>query len=293
MTDKSIKIYEVGPRDGLQNEKAIISTKDKLKLIALLSDSGLKFIEATSFVSPKWVPQMADHTDIMQALKTRKDGIIYAALVPNDTGMFNALACGVKEVAVFASASETFSQKNINCSIAQSLQRFKPIIKMAQDQNIRVRAYISCIAGCPYEGQVNIEKVTALSAKLYEMGCYEISLGDTIGIGHPDQISNIINSVKNLTPIENIALHCHDTHGRALDNIGSALDAGIRIFDSSIAGLGGCPYAEGASGNVATESVVAMLHNKGFETGVKIDKLDIVKDFIKTTLHIDQRDIAP
>ncbi|MDP7143201.1 MAG: hydroxymethylglutaryl-CoA lyase [Alphaproteobacteria bacterium] len=285
-----IKIYEVGPRDGLQNEKQIIPTDQKLALIAKLAEAGLKYIEATSFVSPKWVPQMADHNDIMHALRNKDDGVTYAALVPNDKGMTNAVHCGVKEVAVFAAASEGFSRKNINCTIAESIARFEPVLQTAKAEQIAVRGYVSCVAGCPYDGDVPVESVVSVSKQLYKMGCYEISLGDTIGIGRPAQITDIITAVSDYVPLEHIALHCHDTHGRALDNIKAALACGVRVFDSAAGGLGGCPYAEGASGNVATDAVVKMLHESGYETSIDLDKLHAITNFIRNKMNIEQRE---
>jgi hydroxymethylglutaryl-CoA lyase len=282
MSDK-VTLYEVGPRDGLQNEAQNIATDVKLSLIARLKLSGLKHIEATSFVSPKWVPQMADHNDIMAAL-AGDDDIAYPALVPNMQGMEAALAHHVKTVAIFTAASESFTQKNINCSINESIERFAAIAEMAQAQNVKMRGYVSCVAGCPYEGKVSVDKVVEVSKTLYNMGCYEISLGDTIGVGTPNQVKQIIEAVKSAVPIEHIALHCHDTYGQALANIYAGLDAGIRVIDSAIAGLGGCPYAKGASGNVATEDVAYMLRGLGMETGVDLERLIETAWFISDAL---------
>lgn len=274
MSDQPIRLFEVGPRDGLQNEKIFIPTEDKLKLIHLLQDAGLTTIEATSFVSPKWVPQMADAKDVMAGIKRRK-GVSIAALTPNLKGFEAALKAGADEVAIFASASESFSQKNINCSIDESLQRFEPVLRSAKQANIPVRGYVSCIAGCPYEGDVPFENVGRVTAKLDQMGCYEISLGDTIGKGVPDQISALIEYLAQLIPVEKLAGHFHDTGGRAIENISVSSERGIRCFDSSIGGLGGCPYAPGASGNVATEAVVAFFISKG--VNLNIDQLALQK----------------
>jgi hydroxymethylglutaryl-CoA lyase len=279
----TVTIYEVGPRDGLQNEAQNIATDIKLSLIARLKLSGLKHIEATSFVSPKWVPQMADHNEIMEALAGDVD-IAYPALVPNVKGMEAALSHDVKTVAIFTAASESFTQKNINCSIAESIERFAAIAEMAQTENVKMRGYVSCIAGCPYEGEVSVDKVVEVSKALYDMGCYEISLGDTIGVGTPNQVKQIIEAVKAVVPIEHIALHCHDTYGQALANIYAGLDVGIRVIDSAIAGLGGCPYAKGASGNVATEDVAYMLRGLGMDTGVDLERLIETAWFISDAL---------
>jgi hydroxymethylglutaryl-CoA lyase len=267
-----VTLYEVGPRDGLQNEAQNVPTDIKLTLISQLKDAGLVHIEATSFVAPKWVPQMADHNEIMAALKGDND-ISYPVLVPNMHGMEAAILHDVQTVAVFTAASESFTQKNINCSITESFERFAPIIELGQSKKIKTRGYVSCIAGCPYEGKVSIDAVVETAAKLYAAGCYEISLGDTIGVGTPDQIKQIIAAVKTAVPIEHIALHCHDTYGQAMANIYAGLEDGVRVIDSSIAGLGGCPYAKGASGNVATEDVAYMLNGLGFNTVLDLNKL--------------------
>jgi hydroxymethylglutaryl-CoA lyase len=267
-----VTLYEVGPRDGLQNEAQNVPTDIKLTLISQLKDAGLVHIEATSFVAPKWVPQMADHNEIMAALKGDLD-ISYPVLVPNMRGMEAAMHHDVRTVAVFTAASEIFTQKNINCSITESFERFAPIMEQAKEKQIKVRGYVSCIAGCPYESKIAINAVANTAAKLYAAGCYEISLGDTIGVGTPDQIKQIVAAVKTAVPIEHIALHCHDTYGQAMANIYAGLEAGVRVIDSSIAGLGGCPYAKGASGNVATEDVAYMLNGLGYETGLDLNKL--------------------
>lgn len=272
MAKTEVKIYEVGPRDGLQNEKTSVPTKIKLALIDKLGNAGLSFIEATSFVSPKWVPQMADHTEVMNGI-ARKDGVTYAALVPNEKGLEGAFATSTKEIAVFGAASESFSQKNINASIAESIDRFVPVIAKTKDAGITVRGYVSCIAGCPYEGDIKPAAVAEVASTLYNLGCYEISLGDTIGVGTPAQMSEVITAVSDRMPLEHIALHCHDTYGQALANIYAGLEKGIRIFDASVGGLGGCPYAKGASGNVATEDVIYMMDGLGMQTGVDINAL--------------------
>ncbi|MBC8260015.1 MAG: hydroxymethylglutaryl-CoA lyase [SAR324 cluster bacterium] len=279
MTAKKIQIVEVGPRDGLQNEKPWIATKTKIELIEKLAESGLKKIESTSFVSPKWVPQMKDAFEVLSGIK-RKPGVTYSVLTPNMQGFERALEAGVTEVAIFGSASEAFSQKNINCTIAESVERFQPIIEAAQNNNILVRAYISCVMGCPYQGEVPVESVVELAEQMFEMGCYEISLGDTIGIGTPDQAREMVQAVTEKIPTSNIALHFHDTRGQALANIYACLELGVSVIDSAVAGLGGCPYAKGASGNVATEDVVYMLHGMGIETGVDLEKLIETGHFI-------------
>jgi len=266
------KIIEVGVRDGLQNEKTSVPTEVKLELIKKLVDSGLSVVEATSFVSPKWVPQMADHREIVERL-TKDTDVNFPVLTPNLKGFDNAVAAGAKEVAVFAAASESFSQKNINCSVEESIERFKPIFEKAQSLGIKVRGYVSCVLGCPYEGDINPEQVAKVAEILYQSGSYEISLGDTIGVGTPGKTKSLIETIRNLIPINALAVHFHDTYGQALANIYAALESGVRNIDSSVAGLGGCPYAKGASGNVATEDVVYMLNGLGIETGIDLDKL--------------------
>lgn len=269
---KSVRLVEVGPRDGLQNEPEPISTATKLELIDRLGAAGIRHIEAASFVSPKWVPQMADHREVMTGL-TRRPGVIYSALTPNLRGLEAALECGVEEVAVFGSASETFSQKNINCSIAESLARFEPVLERARAANVRVRGYVSCVLGCPYEGEIVPAKVAEVSKALYEMGCYEVSLGDTIGTGTPFKAKHMIEAVSRDIPMDKLAAHFHDTYGQALANLYAVLEEGIAVIDSSVAGLGGCPYAKGASGNVASEDVVYLLDGLGIETGIDLNKL--------------------
>lgn len=268
----NVRIVEVGPRDGLQNEKQPISVADKVALIDALSDSGLSYIEAGSFVSPKWVPQMAGSTEVFEQIQ-RSDSTTYAALTPNMQGFAAALAAGVKEVAVFAAASEAFSQKNINCSISDSLKRFEPVMVAAKQHGISVRGYVSCVLGCPYEGDIAPEQVRAVAKALYTMGCYEISLGDTIGVGTPHKAAALFNEVTKDIPHTRLAGHFHDTYGQALANIYASLSEGIAVFDSSVAGLGGCPYARGASGNVATEDVLYMLNGLGIHTGVSLEKV--------------------
>jgi len=266
-----VRIVEVGPRDGLQNEKQPISVADKVALINALSNSGLSYIEAGSFVSPKWVPQMAGSAEVFEQIK-RSDSITYAALTPNMQGFEAAMAAGVKEVAVFAAASESFSQKNINCSISESLQRFEPVMEAAKQHDIRVRGYVSCVLGCPYEGEIAPEHVRSVAQALYDMGCYEISLGDTIGVGTAAHVYEVMRRVTDIVPKEKIAGHFHDTYGQALANILASMQTGVSIYHSSVAGLGGCPYAKGATGNVATEDVLYMLHGMGIETGMDLDK---------------------
>ncbi|OBT10244.1 hydroxymethylglutaryl-CoA lyase [Shewanella sp. UCD-FRSSP16_17] len=271
MLPHKVSIFEVGARDGLQNELPV-STQDKLTLIDQLADAGVTRIEAGSFVSPKWVPQMADSGDIFKQL-TRKPDVVYSALTPNLKGLELALDAGADEVAIFGAASETFSQRNINCSIEESIARFEPVMAMAKARNIPVRGYVSCVLGCPYEGDIEIDEVARVSEILYKMGCYEISLGDTIGVGTPIKARKMVEAVAKLVPVEKLALHFHDTYGQALANIQACLDTGISVIDSSVAGLGGCPYAKGASGNLATEDVVYMLHGMGIETGIDLHKL--------------------
>lgn len=269
---KKVRIVEVGPRDGLQNEKAEVATKVKIELIERLAQAGLPAVEATAFVSPKWIPQMADHTEVLEGIK-RKPGVSYPVLTPNLKGFQAALAAGATEVAIFGAASEAFSKKNINCSIAQSLERFRPVAEAARAAKVKLRGYISCVLGCPYEGDVAPEKVAEVAQALYDMGCYEVSLGDTIGTGTPGRAKAMIEACARRVPIERLAGHYHDTYGQALANIYASLELGVATFDSSVAGLGGCPYAKGASGNVATEDVVYMLDGLGIETGVDLGKL--------------------
>ncbi|XP_043916008.1 hydroxymethylglutaryl-CoA lyase, mitochondrial [Protopterus annectens] len=279
-----VKIVEVGPRDGLQNEKTVVPTEVKIKLINMLSEAGLPVIEATSFVSPKWVPQMADQIDVMKGI-IKYQNVSYPVLTPNLKGFQAAVAAGAKEVSIFGAASEQFSQKNINCSIEESLQRFSDVMKAAKEANIPVRGYISCVLGCPYEGVVAPSKVAEVAKKLYSMGCYEISLGDTIGVGTPGNMAKMLSAVIKEVPVNCLAVHCHDTYGQALANILVALQLGVSVVDSSVAGLGGCPYAKGASGNVATEDVVYMLNGLNIQTGVNLQKLMDAGAFICSSLN--------
>lgn len=267
-----VKIVEVGPRDGLQNEKTMVATATKVELINRLNDADLSVIEATAFVSPKWVPQMADAFEVMAQI-TRKAGVTYPVLAPNFKGLEAAIASGATEVAVFGAASESFSQKNINCSIAESLDRFRPVTDAARQAGLAVRGYVSCVLGCPYEGAIAPQKVAEVSKALYDMGCYEISLGDTIGTGTPTTAQAMIDAVAKHVPVEKLAAHFHDTYGQALANLLAVLQMGVATIDSSVAGLGGCPYAKGASGNVATEDVVYMLSGLGIETGIDLETL--------------------
>ncbi|GAA6173183.1 hydroxymethylglutaryl-CoA lyase [Colwellia sp. KU-HH00111] len=269
---EQVKIVEVGPRDGLQNEVTPISAQDKIALIEKLSTAGVSYIESGSFVSPKWVPQMATSTEVFQKLN-RKAGVTYAALTPNMRGFEGAIAVNADEVAIFGAASESFSQKNINCSIEQSIARFAPIMDAARNAKIKVRGYVSCVLGCPYEGDIAPEQVAKVAEQLYQMGCYEISLGDTIGVGTPANVTKMIQAVSARVPTSKLAVHFHDTYGQALTNIYAALQMGIKVVDSAIAGLGGCPYAKGASGNVATEDVVYMLNGLGINTAIDFERL--------------------
>ena len=264
---EAFRIVEVGPRDGLQNEAAAVPARTRIAFIEKLIAAGLTSIEAGSFVSPKWVPQMADTAAVLQAFAGR-GGISLPVLVPNEKGLDAALAAGAREIAIFGAASETFSQKNINCSIDESLRRFKPVAERALAAGVKVRGYVSCVLGCPYEGRVPVGKVADVSARLFELGCYEISLGDTIGVGTPRAAREMLKAVAERVPLERLAVHFHDTYGQAIANIYACVEEGVRVADSSAGGLGGCPYAKGASGNVATEDVVYLLDGLGFETGV-------------------------
>ena len=265
-----VRVVEVGPRDGLQNEKTNVSTEVKIALIDRLAAAGLPAVEATAFVSPKWVPQMADNAAVMAGI-ARRTGTAYPVLTPNMKGFEAALAAGANEVAVFGAASESFSQKNINCSIAESLDRFAPVLEAAKAANVRVRGYVSCVLDCPYEGPVEPAAVATVAKRLYDMGCYEVSLGDTIGRGTPVRAATMVRTVADAVPMEKLAAHFHDTYGQALANLYAVLECGIATVDSSVAGLGGCPYARGASGNVATEDVLYMLAGLGIETGVDLN----------------------
>ncbi|MDG3439341.1 hydroxymethylglutaryl-CoA lyase [Nitrospirillum amazonense] len=283
MSGPAIRIVEVGPRDGLQNEAALVPTDTKVALIDRLSATGLAVVEAGAFVSPKWVPQMADTADVLARIQ-RKAGVGYPVLVPNERGFTQALAAGVTEIAVFAAASEAFSQRNINCSIAESLDRFAPVTRLARDNGIAVRGYVSCVLGCPYEGAIDPAKVAEVSARLVELGCAEISLGDTIGVGTPAKAAALIRRVAEEVPVSRLAVHFHDTYGQALANLLACLDEGIRVIDSSVAGLGGCPYAKGATGNVATEDVVYMLEGQGLSTAVDLDALSVIGGWISDAI---------
>ena len=267
-----VRIVDVGPRDGLQNEKGELPTKVKLELIERLADAGLQAVEATAFVSPKWVPQMADHTEVLEGIR-RKPGVSYPVLTPNLKGFEAAKAAGATEVAIFGAASEAFSKKNINCTIAESMERFRPVAEAARASNIRVRGYLSCVVGCPYEGDVAPAKVAEVAAMLWDMGCYEVSLGDTIGVGTPRRTQAMIEAVAKRIPVAKLAGHYHDTYGQALANIYASMELGVATFDTSVAGLGGCPYAAGASGNVATEDVLYLMQGLGIETGVDLDRV--------------------
>jgi len=280
---KKVRINEVGPRDGLQNEKQTVPTATKIALIEMLADAGLKTIEAGSFVSPRWVPQMADTAAVLAGLK-RRPGVTYQVLVPNMKGFEAAKAARVAEIAVFAAASETFSRRNINCSIAESIARFEPVAAAAKKAGMKMRGYISCVVDCPYDGHVEPKSVADVAARLLKLGCYEISLGDTIGTGTPNRIAAMIAAVKKKVPVRRLAIHCHDTYGQALANILAALESGIAVVDSSVAGLGGCPYAPGAAGNVASEDVVYMLDGLDIETGINLGRLAAAGRFISEAL---------
>jgi hydroxymethylglutaryl-CoA lyase len=278
-----VRIVEVGPRDGLQNEKPV-SLEDKVTLINMLSNTGLDYVESGSFVSPKWVPQMANTKEVFEQID-RKANITYAALTPNLKGLEAALDTGVEEVAVFGAASEGFSQKNINCSIEESLERFRPVVEKALAAGVRVRGYVSCVIRCPYDGDIDADKVAEVAKAFLDMGCYEISLGDTIGAGTPPSVTKMLNAVLTKIPADKLAVHFHDNYGQALLNIYTALQLGISVVDSAVAGLGGCPYAKGAAGNVASEDVVYMLHGLGIKTGIDLTKLVEASWFISHVLQ--------
>jgi hydroxymethylglutaryl-CoA lyase len=278
-----VKIVDVGPRDGLQNEAHDISTSTKVELVDRLTKAGLQFIEAAAFVSPMWVPKMADSGDVMAAIE-RRDGVVYSVLTPNMKGFEAAVAAKADEVAVFGAASETFSNKNINCSIEESLQRFVPVCDAAEAASLPVRGYISCVLGCPYEGEVPASEVARVAKFLWDMGCHEISLGDTIGKGTPAQAQTMIDAVAQVVPMDAIAVHFHDTYGQALANILAVMEQGVAVIDASVSGLGGCPYAKGASGNVATEDVLYMLDGLGVETGISLDAMVETGAFISAAL---------
>ena len=281
---KKVRLVEVGPRDGLQAEPQTIPLAAKLQLIDDLAEAGHTCIEAGSFVNPKWVPQMADSEQVFMGMK-RRAGVRYCALTPNLRGFERALAAGADEVAIFAAASETFSHKNINCSIEESLQRFNELMAAAQQHNIPVRGYVSCVLGCPYEGEISPQAVADVNGRLLDLGCYVVSLGDTIGVGSAGSMTRLLGVLLARFKPAHLAVHCHDTYGQALSNILIALQHGIATVDTSVAGLGGCPYAPGASGNVATEDVVYMLHGLGIETGIALDKLIAAGSRISATLN--------
>ncbi|MBM08422.1 MAG: hydroxymethylglutaryl-CoA lyase [Magnetovibrio sp.] len=278
-----VKIVEVGPRDGLQNEITSITTEIKVELIERLANAGVKFIEAAAFVSPRWVPKMADSGEVMNRVN-RQSNVVYSALTPNLKGFYAALEAKVDEVAIFAAASETFSERNINCSIDESLQRFNQVTEAAKRARLPVRGYISCVLGCPYEGPISVDAVVSVARSLEQIGCHEISLGDTIGTGTPAEAQSLIKGVSKVIPIERIAVHFHDTYGQALANILASMEIGVSVIDSSISGLGGCPYAKGASGNVASEDVLYMLHGLGIQTGIDLNVMIETASFISKTL---------
>ncbi|WP_290651196.1 hydroxymethylglutaryl-CoA lyase [Aquisalimonas sp.] len=279
-----VRIVEVGPRDGLQNEPDIVPTRIKLELIHRLADAGLPTVEASAFVSSRWVPQMADSSAVLRGIH-RREGVTYPVLTPNMKGFEAAVAAGADEVAVFGAASETFSRKNINCSIDESLERFRPVVEAARERGIRVRGYVSCVLGCPYEGAIDPSAVAHVARALYTMGCYEISLGDTIGVGTPLKAQRMVDAVAEQVPVAHIAAHFHDTYAQALANLFAVMQLGVATVDSSVAGLGGCPYAKGASGNVATEDVVYMLNGMDIETGVNLDALAATGQWISAQLN--------
>jgi len=274
-----VTLIEVGPRDGLQNEPSFVPSNTKIELVNLLSESGLKHIEVTSFVSPKAIPQLADGELVFKSIE-QDPAVHYSALVPNEHGMMKAIEVGAKEVAVFTAASELFNQRNINCSIEESIARFKPVMKLAKEHQIKVRGYVSCVLGCPYQGEVSPQKVVEVTKKLLELGVDDISLGDTIGVGTPKQTQNLLDELLKTVPLSQLAMHFHDTFGQAVANIYTSLAYGVHRFDSSVAGLGGCPYARGASGNVATEDVLYLMHGLGIHTGIDIYKVVAAGDMI-------------
>jgi hydroxymethylglutaryl-CoA lyase len=277
---ETVEIFEVGPRDGLQNEPRIVPTAEKIALIDTLGKAGFRRIEVASFVSPKWVPQMADSADVLAGIR-RVPGISYAALVPNEKGLARALAARPDEIAVFASASEGFSKANLNCTIAESYARFAPVIAGAQDAGLRVRGYVSCVTDCPFDGPTGPQDVARVAGELIAMGCYEVSLGETLGRGTPEAVAEMLRAVLERVPADRLAGHFHDTAGGALDNIAVALEAGLRVFDTSVGGLGGCPYAPGAAGNVATEAVHAFVEARGFRTGLDAAQVAVAADMAR------------
>ncbi|CAH2248770.1 3-hydroxymethyl-3-methylglutaryl- lyase, cytoplasmic isoform X1 [Pelobates cultripes] len=279
-----VKIVEVGPRDGLQNEQTFVPTDVKIELINRLSEAGLPAIEVTSFVSSRWVPQMSDHTEVMQSIK-KYPGVRYPVLTPNIQGFNSAIAAGATEVSVFGAASQSFSERNINCSIEESMKKFEDVVKAACNLSLPVRGYVSCALGCPYEGDIAAPKVAEVSKRLYSMGCYEVSLGDTIGVGTPGSMRTMLDAVMKEVPVSSLAVHCHDTYGQALANILTAMEMGVSVVDCAVAGLGGCPYANGATGNVATEDVIYMLNGMGIHTGVNLHKVMEAGNFICSALN--------
>lgn len=283
--DDFVKVVEVGPRDGLQNEKKVLPSEVKVNFINRLSVTGLRSIEVTSFVSPKWIPQMADNAQVYQQIEKKID-VSYPVLVPNLKGLENAVQAGVKEIAVFSTVSETFCKANTNCTIKESIKNATAVIEEAKNQNIKIRGYVSCIVGCPYEGDTKPQITAYLASTLLDLGCYEVSLGDTIGVGTPSKIHRVLNELLHVSSrdMSHYALHCHDTYGQALANIHAGLEKGIRVFDSSVAGLGGCPYAAGASGNVATEDLLFLLKGEGLETGVDFNEIVEIGDYISKYL---------
>jgi hydroxymethylglutaryl-CoA lyase len=282
----SVRIVEVGPRDGLQNEKTIVATADKIALIDRLSDTGLSTIEATSFVSPKWIPQLADAEQVLAGIH-RRPGVSYPVLVPNARGYERARAAGATEVAVFTAASETFNQKNINASIDESIERFVPVLEAARSDGVRVRAYVSTVLGCPYQGEVPVADVVRVAQRLHALGCYEISLGDTIGVGTPHRARAMLRAVAAEVPMTALAVHFHDTYGQAVANVLACVEEGVRVVDAAVSGVGGCPYAKGASGNVATEDVVYLLNGMGMDTGIDLDALADTGRWLATLLGRD------
>ena len=282
---EKVRIVEVGARDGLQNQPNLVSTATKVSLIERLTDAGIKHLEAGSFVSPKWVPMMQDSAAVLQQIRRRPD-VVYSALTPNLKGVSAALAAGVNEVAIFIAATESFSQKNTNCSIDEAIARAMPVIAMAQSNSVRVRGYISCVLGCPFEGRyIDPEKVAMLTERLIDMGCFEVSMGDTIGTGTPNKAQYLIDVITQRVNVNQLAAHFHNTYGQALANLYAVLERGVSVIDSSVAGLGGCPYAKGATGNVATEDVLYMLHGMGIQTGIDLDKMVSSAQFISQAIQ--------
>lgn len=280
---ESVTIVDVGPRDGLQNEKTQISADDKVQLIEMLADAGVPVVEATSFVSPKWVPQLADAAEVLGRIR-RRSGVRYPVLISNMRGVENALAAGAKDIAIFTAASEAFNQKNLNCSVEESLRKFDDVVALAKKESVAVRGYVSCVVGCPIQGHVAPQDAALVAQALDQMGCYEVSLGDTIGVGTPASVAAMLSACIDVMPVSRLAAHMHDTYGQALSNILTSLQMGVSVIDSSVAGLGGCPYAKGATGNVATEDVVYMLHGFGIKTGIDMEKLLDASAFITGVL---------